>query len=91
METKQNFLDEAISDGDRASFGRLGSFIALLFSCVWISRLVWKVADFSVLPNLAIFIAACSAFIAALYALSKGADLIEAVKTAKIKLPEAPQ
>jgi hypothetical protein len=78
---KQGFLDEAFSDGEQASFGRLGAGISLLFVCGWITRLVWRVADFSALPNLAIFIGACAAFVATLYGLSRAGDVIEAIKT----------
>lgn len=76
----KSFLDEAISDGEQASFGRLGSLIALIFSCIWISILVWRVEDFSGLPNLAIFIGACCAFITALYGVSKTGDTIAEFK-----------
>lgn len=80
MMDKRSFLDEAISDGEVASFGRLGSLIALIFSCIWITILVWRVTDFSGLPNLAIFIAACCAFITALYGVSKAGDTIAELK-----------
>lgn len=93
MDGKQNFLDEAISDGERASFGRLGSLIALIFSCIWISVLVWRVKQFVDLPNLAIFIGACGAFISLLYGISKYNDrkeATEALKAAAEGLPAAP-
>ncbi len=82
-EGKQNFLDEAISDGERASFGRLGSSIALIFACFWISILVWRLKNFADLPNLAIFVGACGAFVSLLYGLSKYNDRKEAVEAAK--------
>lgn len=88
---KQNFLDEALSDGTVMSYGRLGSLIALLFSCTWITILVLRAKDFSGLPQLAIFLGACVAFISALYGLSKGADVIETIKTTFPKPPEQKQ
>jgi hypothetical protein len=82
MSDKQNFLDEALSDGERTSFGRLGSFIALWFACVWMTRLVWTLTDFGQLPNLAIFLTACGAFIGVLYGFSKYNDRKEATNAA---------
>ncbi|MCK9420215.1 MAG: hypothetical protein M0R70_12635 [Nitrospirae bacterium] len=92
MEEKQPFLDEILSDGTRASWGRLGSAIALLFVCAWISVLVWRVSDMAKeLPALAIFIGAAAAFVTALYAVSKISDAVETVKTAKQAVQELPK
>lgn len=61
------------SEDSRASFGRVGAFIALIASIVWVTWLVYKN---SALPDLS----GICFFIGTLYGLSKGIAAVQAIK-----------
>lgn len=52
----RNFLHEVFSESNAASFSRLGSFLALLFSCGWVSYIVWKTGSLPGLDGVTFFI-----------------------------------
>jgi hypothetical protein len=68
-------------DNDRPSWGRIGSFIALLASISWVTRIVWKTNS---LPEFAGIIF----FIITLYSINKAAEVWVAIKGAA-KPPQA--
>ena len=70
------FLKELFSDNNTASFSRLGSFVALLFACIWVSRIVWRTGG---LPNLE----GLTILISSLYGLGKAGETIQRVLGAK--------
>ena len=65
-----NFLRQLFSETDGASFSRLGSFVALLFSCGWVSYIVHKTGA---LPGLD----GVTWFIATLYGLGKAGQTVQ--------------
>jgi len=71
-----NFLKELFSDHSGASFSRVGSFISLLFACVWVSRIVWRTGA---LPNLE----GLTFLISSLYGLGKAGETVQRVLGAK--------
>lgn len=75
-ETKQSFADELFSDGERASWGRVGSFIALVTVLIWCSILLAHVHKFEDLKALGDFLKSCTWVIAVLYGISKISDTL---------------
>ncbi len=71
-----NFIKQLFSDNDRASFSRIGSFIALLFACGWISRIVWRT---NALPSLE----GLTLLISSLYGLGKAGETLQRVMGGK--------
>ncbi len=67
-----NFLHQLFSESGEASFSRLGSFLALLFGCAWVSFIVWKTGALPGLEGLALFIAS-------LYGLGKAGETLQRV------------
>ena len=70
------FLKELLSDNHTASFSRLGSFIALLFTCAWVSRIVWQTGALPGLDGLTLLISS-------LYGLGKAGETLQHVLGAK--------
>ena len=70
------FLKELFSDNNTASFSRIGSFIALLFACIWVSRIVWRTGALPGLEGLTLLIAS-------LYGLGKAGETLQRVMGAK--------
>jgi len=68
----KKFLQELFSESGMASFSRVGSFIALVSACVWISRIVWKTDSLPALEGLALFIAS-------LYGLGKAGETVQRI------------
>ncbi len=66
----KKFLQQLFSESGAASFSRLGSFLALIFGCAWVSRIVWKTGALPSLEGLAIFIAS-------LYGLGKASETVQ--------------
>jgi hypothetical protein len=67
-----NFFKQLFSDQPGASFGRFGSFLALLAGIVWVTDIVWHtkaLPDFSGLTF----------FIGSLYVLGKGVGTVRAI------------
>jgi len=64
------FLQSLFSETGTASFSRVGSFVALLFSCGWITFIVWKTRALPGLEGVTIFIAS-------LYALGKTNETVQ--------------
>lgn len=71
-----NFLKELFPDNNCASFSRVGSFITLLFACVWVSRIVWRTGALPSLDGLTLLIAS-------LYGLGKAGETLQRVLGAK--------
>ena len=70
------FLKELFSDSNGASFSRLGSFVALLFACTWVSRIVWQTGALPGLDGLTFLISS-------LYGLGKAGETLQRVLGAK--------
>jgi hypothetical protein len=68
----RNFLHDLFSESGTASFSRLGTFIALVSACVWVSRIVWKTGALPGLESLTFFIAS-------LYGLGKVGETVAKV------------
>jgi hypothetical protein len=68
----KRFLNELFSESGAASFSRVGTFIALLSACVWISRIVWTTGALPGLESLTLFIAT-------LYGLGKAGETVQSV------------
>lgn len=68
----KQFLNELFSESGTASFSRVGTFIALLSACAWVSRIVWKAAELPELGGLTVFIAT-------LYGLGKAGETVQRV------------
>ena len=66
------FLSELFSEAGTASFSRVGTFIALLSACAWVSRIVWKTGTLPGLEGLTVFIAT-------LYGLGKAGETVQHV------------
>ncbi len=62
-----NFLSQLFSESGAASFSRLGSFVALLSACGWVSYIVLKTHALPGLDGLTFFIAS-------LYGLGKAGE-----------------
>ncbi len=63
----KKFLNELFSEAGTASFSRVGTFLALVSSCSWVSTIVWRT---SALPSLD----GLTFFIASLYGLGKAGE-----------------
>jgi hypothetical protein len=63
----KSFLGQLFSESGAASFSRLGSFVALLSACGWVSYIVWKTRALPALDGLTFFIAS-------LYGLGKAGE-----------------
>ena len=70
------FLKELFSESGTASFSRVGSFIALLFACLWVSRIVWRTGALPSLDGLTLLISS-------LYGLGKAGETLQRVLGAK--------
>jgi hypothetical protein len=68
----RRFLQELFSESGQASFSRVGTFVALISACVWVSRIVWKTGALPGLEGLTLFIAA-------LYGLGKAGETVAKV------------
>lgn len=68
----KRFLTELFSECGTASFSRVGTFIALVSACVWVSRIVWKTGALPGLEGLTLFIAT-------LYGLGKAGETVQHV------------
>jgi hypothetical protein len=66
------FLEQLFSESGIASFSRVGTFVALMCACVWVSRIVWKT---SALPGLD----GLTFFIGTLYGLGKAGETVAKV------------
>jgi len=67
-----------------ASFSRVATFIALVFSCTWVTHLVWhnhQLPDFSGL----------TLFVGSLYGLGKASDLVARLKNGDTPTPPPTQ
>ena len=72
----KNFLSHLFSESGEASFSRVGSFLALLFSLAWLTYIVWKTHAVPGLEGLTFFIGS-------LYALGKAGETIQRVMGGK--------
>jgi hypothetical protein len=68
----RNFLQGLFSESGQASFSRVGTFVALISACIWVSRIVWKTGALPGLEGLTLFIAT-------LYGLGKAGETIAKV------------
>jgi hypothetical protein len=73
----RRFLQELFSESGQASFSRVGTFVALISACVWVSRIVWKTGALPGLEGLTLFIAA-------LYGLGKAGETVAKVLGPKL-------
>ena len=64
------FIKQLFSESDGASFSRMGSFMALVCACVWVTVIVWHTRALPALDGLTIFI--CS-----LYGLGKAGQTLQ--------------
>jgi hypothetical protein len=68
----RNFLQGLFSESGQASFSRVGTFVALISGCIWVSRIVWKTGALPGLEGLTFLIAS-------LYGLGKAGETIAKV------------
>ena len=68
----KQFVQELFSECGTESFSRVGTFIALLSACGWVSRIVWKTGALPGLEGLTLFIAT-------LYGLGKAGETVQHV------------
>jgi hypothetical protein len=73
----RNFLRELFSESGTASFSRLGTFVALISGCIWVSRIVWKTGALPGLEGLTLFIGT-------LYGLGKAGETVARVLGPKL-------
>ena len=64
------FIKQLFSESGEASFSRVGSFLALVCACFWVSYIVWRTRALPALEGLALFIAA-------LYGLGKAGETVQ--------------
>lgn len=67
------FLRQLFSESGEASYSRIGSFLALLFACGWVSVIVYKTHALPELQGLALFVAT-------LYGLGKAGETLQRLK-----------
>jgi hypothetical protein len=67
-----DFLRQLFSESGVASFSRTGAFIALIFSCLWVTYVVWHNGSLPGLDGLSIFIGT-------LYGLGKAGETVQQV------------
>jgi hypothetical protein len=70
--TMKRYMHELFSEAGTASFSRVGTFLALVCACLWVSRIVWKTAALPTLDGLTLFIAT-------LYGLGKAGETVQRV------------
>ncbi len=68
----KTYLQQLFSESGEASFSRVGSFLALVFSLAWLSYIVWKTHAVPGLEGLTFFIAS-------LYALGKAGETVQRI------------
>jgi len=68
----RTYLHELFSESGTASFSRVGTFIALVSACAWVSKIVWKTGALPGLEGLTLFIAT-------LYGLGKAGETVQSV------------
>ncbi len=68
----KTYLQQLFSEAGQASFSRVGTFVALLFSCLWISAIVWRTGALPGLEGLTFFIAT-------LYGLGKAGETVQRI------------
>ncbi len=68
----KQFLNELFSESGTASFSRVGTCVALVSACVWVSRIVWKTGALPALEGLTLFIAT-------LYGLGKAGETVQSI------------
>ncbi len=68
----KGFLRDLFSESGTASFSRVGTFIALVGACAWVSRIVWKTGALPGLEGLTFFIAS-------LYGLGKAGETVQRI------------
>jgi hypothetical protein len=68
----QRYLQELFSESGTASFSRVGTFMALLCACLWVSKIVWKTGALPPLESLTFFIAT-------LYGLGKAGETMQRI------------
>ena len=66
----KNFLQHLFSESGEASFSRVGSFLALLFSLGWLSYIVWETRAVPGLEGITFFVSS-------LYGLGKAGQTIQ--------------
>jgi len=64
------FLHHLFSESGEASFSRIGSFLSLVFSCGWVSYIVWRTHALPGLEGLTFYIAS-------LYGLGKTGETVQ--------------
>ncbi len=68
----KTYLQQLFSESGAASFSRLGSSLALCFSCGWVTYIVWSTRALPGLEGLTLFIGT-------LYGLGKAGETIQRV------------
>ena len=68
----KTYLSHLFSESDEASFSRLGSFLALVFSLGWLSYIVWQTHAVPGLDGVTFFVGS-------LYGLGKAGQTIQRV------------
>jgi hypothetical protein len=66
----RRFFQQLFSESGEASFSRVGTFLALACSCVWVTRIVWTTNALPSLDGLTLFISS-------LYALGKAGQTVQ--------------
>ena len=64
------FIKQLFSESDGASFSRMGSFMALVCACVWVTVIVWQPRALAALDGL-------TPFICSLYGLGKAGQTLQ--------------
>jgi hypothetical protein len=72
----KHFFNQLFSESGEASFSRLGSFLALISACGWVSYIVWKTRALPSLEGLTIFISS-------LYGLGKAGETVQRIMGGK--------
>jgi hypothetical protein len=72
MVPMKNFLCRLFSESGEASFSRVGSFLALIFSLGWLTYIVWKTHTVPGLEGLTFFIGS-------LYGVGKAGETVQRV------------
>ncbi len=66
------YLRQLFSESGEASFSRVGSFLALVCSCSWVTYIVWRTRSLPALDGPTVFIAG-------LYGLGKAGETVQRV------------
>jgi hypothetical protein len=66
----KRFFEQLFSDSGAASFSRVGSFLALVSACGWVSYIVWETHALPSFEGLTVFIAS-------LYGLGKAGETVQ--------------